>query len=386
MLISTKAGVSHFMAGCPFASLGGLFCLRRRASQAWYFMRMRMVRTLSLGLATAAAVLAPGGRAAAGPELYVSGEESGEIVVVDVDRGEVAARVPVGKRPRGVRLSHDGKLLYVALSGSPRAAPGVDESKLPPPDRAADGVGVLDLATRKLVRTYASGQDPESFDLSRDGKMLYVSNEDAAQLSVLDLGGGSVTGKLVVGGEPEGVTLRPDGKAVYVTSEEDNQVVAIDTKKLAVVGRIPTGPRPRAIAFSRDGKTGFVTCENSGGVTVFDAVKNTAAGTIKIEPVAKTPLGPRPMGAALSPDGKHLFVSNGRGESVAVVDVAGRKVARLVDGVGARPWGIAVSADGKKVYTANGPSNDVSVVDLATGKVEKRIKVGGLPWGIAAAK
>ena len=89
------------------------------------------------------------------------------------------------------------------------------------------------------------------------------------------------------------------------------------------------------------------------------------------------------MGAALSPDGKQLYVSNGRGESIAVIDVAGRKVARLIDGVGARPWGIAAGADGKKVYTANGPSNDVSVVDVATGKVEKRIKVGGQPWGIA---
>ena len=89
------------------------------------------------------------------------------------------------------------------------------------------------------------------------------------------------------------------------------------------------------------------------------------------------------MGAALSPDGKLLYVSNGRGESVAVIDVASRKVVRLIDGVGARPWGIGVSADGKKVYTANGPSNDVSVIDVATGKVEKRIKVGGPPWGIA---
>ncbi len=133
------------------------------------------------------------GRAAAGTELYVSAEESGEIVVVDAERGVVVARVPVGKRPRGVKLSHDGKLLYVALSGSPRAAPGVDESKLPPPDRAADGVGVVDLAARKLVRTYASGQDPESFDLSRDGKTLYVSNEDASELSVLDLAAGKVT-------------------------------------------------------------------------------------------------------------------------------------------------------------------------------------------------
>ena len=75
-----------------------------------------------------------------------------------------------------------------------------------------------------------------------------------------------------------------------------------------------------------------------------------------------------------------LFRDGDRGQKQRI---AGRKVARLIDGVGARPWGIAAGADGKKVYTANGPSNDVSVVDVATGKVEKRIKVGGQPWGIA---
>jgi YVTN family beta-propeller protein len=60
-------------------------------------------------------------------------------------------------------------------------------------------------------------------------------------------------------------------------------------------------------------------------------------------------------------------------------------VTRLIDGVGSRPWGIAVSADGKSIFTANGPSNDVSVVDATTGKVEKRIKTGGLPWGLLLA-
>ena len=91
------------------------------------------------------------------------------------------------------------------------------------------------------------------------------------------------------------------------------------------------------------------------------------------------------MGLALSPDGKTLYVTMGRGESVAVIDVATRKVERLIDSVGSRPWGIAVSADGTKLFTANGPSNDVSVVDAASGKVEKRIKIGGLPWGVLIA-
>src|SRR5208337_3909894 len=124
--------------------------------------------------------------------VYVSNEDGGSISVVDGQTGAVVATIPVGKRPRGMRLSPDGRLLYVALSGSPKGGPGVDESKLPPPDRTADGIGVVDLATQRLLRVLPSGADPEAFDVTPDGKTLYVSNEDAAQTSVVDLATGTV--------------------------------------------------------------------------------------------------------------------------------------------------------------------------------------------------
>jgi PQQ-dependent catabolism-associated beta-propeller protein len=344
---------------------------------------------LSLGFAllTSCVALLPVRRAAAAPaeHVWVTLEESGEIVAVDPATAAVTERIAVGKRPRGIKVSPDGKKLYVALSGSPRAAPGVDESKLPPADRAADGVGIVDLATRKLVKTLPSGQDPECFDVSRDGKTLYVSNEDAAKMTVVDLVKGKIKKTVDVGHEPEGVTLRPDGKVVYVTSEQDNLVVAISTDTFKVLAQMPTGPRPRSVAFTPDGKTAFVSNENGAQVTVLDAVKHAPAGTIKIEAKAKTPLGHRPMGTVMAPDGKTLYVSLGRGEAVAVIDVAERKVARVIEGVGARPWGIGVSRGGEAVYTANGSSNDVSIVDAATGKVTARVKVGGLPWGLAVA-
>src|SRR5262245_52852231 len=117
---------------------------------------------------------------APGVRVYISDETGGSVVVVDPDSGQVVERISVGKRPRGIRLSPAGDKLYVALSGSPMAPPGVDESKLPPPDRSADGIGVVDLASHKLVRTYASGQDPESFDVSLDGRTIYISNEETS--------------------------------------------------------------------------------------------------------------------------------------------------------------------------------------------------------------
>ena len=81
--------------------------------------------------------------------VYVTNEVGGDLTVIDGGTNQVVATIPLGKRPRGIRVSPDGTQLFIALSGSPIAPPGVDESKLPPPDRKADGIGIVDIGTRK---------------------------------------------------------------------------------------------------------------------------------------------------------------------------------------------------------------------------------------------
>lgn len=328
---------------------------------------------------------APATLVADGPRLYVSDETGGAIVVIDPSTGQVLTRLPVGKRPRGLRVSHDGRQLFVALSGSPIAGPGVDESTLPPADRSADGIGVIDLTTGRLTRVLKSGQDPESFDLSPDGTVLYVSNEDAAEMSVVDVGTGTVRSRVKVGEEPEGVTVRPGGREVYVTCEADNEVVVIDTASGAIVARLKTGLRPRAVVFTTDGATAFVTNENDASITVIDAVRHRIAGRVRLPQAPGAPIPPRPMGVTMAPDESLVFASLGRAKSIAVIDVKRRALVRTIDNVGTRPWGIAVSADGRTLYTANGPSSDVSMVDVATGNVTQRIATGGSPWGVVVA-
>ena len=314
--------------------------------------------------------------------VYVSDEDGGIVLAIDPAAAAIVDRIAVGKRPRGLRLSRDGKRLYVALSGSPRSGPGIDEAHRPPPDRASDGVGVVDLATRRLVAILPSGRDPETFDLSPDGKTLYVSNEETAEMTALDVSSGAVRGTVAVGREPEGVAVRPDGKVVFVTSEEDGDVTAVDTRTLTVVAKVPAGPRPRGVVFTKDGLTAFVTDEMGARVTVIDAAAYRAQGDIPLHEDSPMPSGPRPMGAVLSPDGKALYVSCGRGGSLAIIDVAARTQVRSIDGIGDRPWGIALSADGARLYSANGTSSDVSIVNLATGNVDRRVHTGGSPWGV----
>jgi YVTN family beta-propeller protein len=313
----------------------------------------------------------------AGYRVYVTNEVSGDLSVVDSEKMDVVATVPLGKRPRGIHASPDGKFIYVALSGTPAAPPGVDEDTLPPPDKNADGIAVVDVAQNKVVRMIQAGSDPENFDVSKDGKLIYVSNEDVSGVGVVDIAAGKVVQTYHTGEQPEGVTVTPDGKLVYSTCEEDGTIAVIDPAAQKVLKVFKVGHRPRNIVFLPDGKTGYVNAENDGGIVMFDAVKNEQVQAISLG----TPGEVKPMGMQLSPDSSKLYVSTGRGHKVFMVDTKTNQVVNSLE-VGPRPWGIGVSPDGKLLFTANGPSGDISVVDLATNTVTKKIKGGKTTYGL----
>ena len=321
-----------------------------------------------------------GGAAPGGERLYVSDETGGNVVIVDAQSASVVTRIAVGKRPRGIQVSPDHTRVYVALSGNPMGGPNVDESKLPPPDRRFDGIGVVDLSAQRLVNTYQSGADPEAFALSHDGKVLYVSNEDSAQMSAVDLTTGKVRATVAVGSEPEGVAVSADDRVVYVTCETSNNVYAVDAHSMKVLASIPTGKRPRAIYLAGEARRGYATAEFSAALTVFNTGDYRVVRTITLG----DPKIVRPMGIASS-DGRRLYVTSGRFGALLEVDADSGQILRTIGKVGQRPWGVALSPDGSKAYTANGPSGDVGVVDLKSGKLERRIAVGGSPWGIVAA-
>jgi len=315
-----------------------------------------------------------------GERVYVSDEDGGNVIVISASSDSVIARIAVGKRPRGLRVSPDGTRLFVALSGVPKSGPGANDSQLPPADPSADGIGIVDLASLKLLRVIPGGRDPELFDVTSDGKRLWVSNEDAAEAALVDIDGSRVVRRVPVGKEPEGVGIHPDGKVVYVTNEADNSVSVLDIESGAPVAQVATGGRPRSVIFTGDGLRAFVACETTHALTIIDARSHTHAGELELPGDLV-----RPMGLVISPDGRTLYVSGGRGKTVHVVglDDAGPRIKSTISDVGARPWGIGITQKGDRLYTANGPAGDVSVIDTATGAVSRHIAVGGSPWGIA---
>jgi YVTN family beta-propeller protein len=346
----------------------------------------------ALLLIASAAVPAPA-NAAAAYQIFVTNERSGDITIIDGGDFKVVATIPVGKRPRGIHPSPDGRTVYVALSGTPIEGPPAldaqgnpilkknskadddddDDSKA---DKSADGIGVFDVAKRKLTGKISAGSDPEEFVLSKDGTRIYVSNEDIKTASVINIASGKVEHIIPVGREPEGVGVTPDGKQFYVTCETGGEIFAIDTSSYKVVGHFTVPVRPRSVDFLSNAAIGFIPSESKGQLNVIDTATPQLLKTIDL------PAGSRPMRVRVAPDNSKVFVSDGRAGTVSVIDSRSYAVTATIK-VGTRPWGIVLSPDGKYLFAANGPSNDVSVVDLATNKEISRIKAGESPWGIA---
>lgn len=334
---------------------------------------------LVLAATLAVAGCAPTGQSVAGSNLvFVTNEFSGDLSIVNGSTGQVLGTYPLGKRPRGIKLSPDGRLLYVALSGSPVAPPGTDESKLPPPDPKADGIGMFDIAARKLVGVVRGIANPEQLAVSRAG-LIYAGSEAAGAVVILDPQTLGAVGSIPVGDEPEGVALSPDERFLYVTVEGENKLAVIDVATRRVIAKVAVGLRPRSIAFSPDGTRAYVTDELQHAVTVMDGRTHQVVSTITLPGQ-----GDKPMGVAVSPDGAKVYVTTGRGGTLAPIDAATSTPAPPL-AVGQRPWGVAISADGKRLFTANGPSNDMTIVDTATMQVIGKVRLGQRPWGVAAA-
>src|SRR5205823_7045551 len=88
---------------------------------------MRCSRWSLVAVLAAPFLPAPPARAVAEPAgdywVCVTNERSDDLSVFDGPRRERIATIPLGRRPRGIYASPDGRYLYVALSGSPISGP-----------------------------------------------------------------------------------------------------------------------------------------------------------------------------------------------------------------------------------------------------------------------
>ncbi len=140
--------------------------------------------------------------------------------------------VPVGKGSEGFDVSPDGKEIWVANAG--------------------DGtVSIIDVATRQVTQTLAAdvgGANRLKFTL--DGKLVLISCLGQPDVTVIDSATRKTVKRIPVGHGAAGILMQPDGSRAFVACTPDNYVAVIDLHTLEVVGKIDAGPDPDGLAWA----------------------------------------------------------------------------------------------------------------------------------------
>ncbi len=182
--------------------------------------------------------------------------------------------------PSGMVESVDHKSLYIALNG-------------------ANTVGVLDIATNKLVKQIPVGIAPRQVALV--GGRLFVSNEGGRPATAGDVT--NLSDNTPVVADP--VT----GAATSGTVSVVDPVKGIQTASIAV------GLQPTALKVS--GSTLFVANSNSDSVSIINTRTAKVTQTFNVAPLPGSTIGSNPNAIEMT-DADHLLVSIGRDNALAV--------------------------------------------------------------------
>ena len=140
--------------------------------------------------------------------------------------------INVGRGDEGFDISPDGKEIWTA--------------------NAQDGtISIIDFAQKKVTQTLnASVRTANRLKFTPDGKLVFVSMLDGADVAVLDVATHKEVKRIPVGHGAAGIQMQPDNSRAFVACTPDNYVVAIDLKSLTVTAHIDAGPNPDGLAWA----------------------------------------------------------------------------------------------------------------------------------------
>jgi YVTN family beta-propeller protein len=341
-------------------------------------------RNIRTAAAVAALLLAVAGcrpRRGTGVDSYafVAAAGSSALAVVDLANFSVARQIPLGVRPTQVVSDARRKLVYVMGEGGPAGLTVVDARKLEVKQRcwlaekpqrmrlSGDGrdLYILDAGAQlfksfnleKMAHDRQIRLDgpPVDFDVSPDGHWACISLHSGAAV-IVDLAHWRVAGEAQVGGEPEAVAIRHDSRQAFVANRSERLVSVIDLASGKLVAQLRLNARPEALRFKPDGGELFVSGGDSSAVIILSAYRDEID-----EPMLA---GVEPRDMAITRDNHLLFVSNSAANTVSVLNIDDRRPLASVP-VGEKPDRVALTPDDQYALVLNRGSGDMAVIRVA---------------------
>jgi YVTN family beta-propeller protein len=175
------------------------------------------------------------------------------IAIVDLNKGEKIKEIVGGPETEGIEFSGDGTQIVIT-------------------NEADNTITVHNIETGQLVKTihtHEYGDRPRGIKLSPDGKTYVATLEYGNKLMVLDKDFNLIrtvdTGKV-----PYGVSFDVTGERIYVAANKDKVLQIFDAKTYEKIKDIPTGDRCWHFSFTPDDKQILLACGKSNAAFVID--------------------------------------------------------------------------------------------------------------------
>ena len=164
---------------------------------------------------------------------FASCEFAGRMIKVDLRTQKVVATLVLHggeSAPQDVKLSPDGRVLYVA-------------------DQLAGGVWEIDPASFRVTGFLHTGAGAHGLYPSRFGRVMYVSNRSAGTVSVVSFKTQKVIATWVIPppASPDMGGVSADGRTLWLSGRYNAEVYAINTRTGKLRARIHVGLGPHGL-------------------------------------------------------------------------------------------------------------------------------------------
>lgn len=278
---------------------------------------------------------------------YITHDYIDSVSAVDLMTSKVIATIKVGKNPKAVAPTPDGKKVYITNSED-------------------NSVSVINTADNTVCATIPVDNYPFGIAISPDGAKVYVGNEKDETIKIISTATDKVIDRIPIGTEPQGLTMSHDGSKLYI-SDNFSSVVVLNTSNNKIIATIKVGREPDGMALSPDGKTLYVTNFADETVSIVNTISNSVTGLVKVDA--------NPFCICVRPDGKYVYVSNLNGNTVDVIDAFTNTISSTIEFT-RNPEGVSMSQDGSKLYVAcSGSPTGLYVINTSTNEIIETIPV-----------
>jgi YVTN family beta-propeller protein len=279
-------------------------------------------------------------------------------------------QIAVGELPLNMAVTPDEKFVIINNNGT-----------------STHSLTVVATEGWSVVQTLRVSKAFLGMRLTSDGKTLYLSGGNDNRILVFAFDGGrlTLTDSIRLGApQPKqllwtaGLDIDEARGMLYVVGRESDSVYAVDITRKTVVMRASLPHRPYTCLLSRDRTTLFISLWGGAAIALVDPQTLTIRNTIAV--------GNHPCDMVESPDGKRLFVANANGNTVSVIATQSRTILETIitsltpkAPYGSTPNAVALDDEGRRLLVANADNNYVAMFDVAEWQESRSL--GFIPTG-----